>query len=58
MNSRMTRARRCAAMPLSGFRENSMLRILGLRTSPLRLLGLAAVATLMLSAGLRVVPKR
>jgi len=33
------------------FRENSMLRILDARTSPIRLLGLAAVATLMLSAG-------
>jgi hypothetical protein len=43
--------RRCAAMPLSKFRENSMLRILGRGTSPMRLLGLAAFATLMLSAG-------
>jgi hypothetical protein len=38
-------------MRLCGFRENSMLRILGVGTSPIRLLGLAAVATLMLSAG-------
>jgi hypothetical protein len=53
MNSQMNGdgVRRCAAMPLSKFRENSMLRILGLGTSPMRLLGLAAVATLMLSAG-------
>jgi hypothetical protein len=33
------------------FRENSMLRVLDARTSSIRLLGLAAVATLMLSAG-------
>jgi len=38
-------------MRLCEFRENSMLRILGVGTSPLRLLGLAAVAMLMLSAG-------
>ena len=44
-------ARRCATMPLSTFREKSMLRSLGLRASPMRLLGIAAAATLMLSAG-------
>src|SRR4051812_244395 len=43
--------RRCAPVPLSRFRRNSMLRILGLRASSMRLLGLAAVATLMLSSG-------
>ncbi|TWB07383.1 hypothetical protein FBZ96_1011205 [Bradyrhizobium stylosanthis] len=44
-------ARRCATMPLSKFREKSMLRSLGLRASSMRLLGIAAAATLMLSAG-------
>ena len=53
MNSQMNNGgvRRCAVMPLSRVRENFMLRILGLRAGPVRLLGLAAVATLMLSAG-------
>lgn len=44
-------ASRCAAMPLSAFREKSMLRSLGLRASPMRLLGIAATATLLLTAG-------
>ena len=36
-----------------------MLRILGLGASPMRLLGIAAVATLMLSAGTHAsLPKR
>src|SRR5919198_5685368 len=47
----MARPRRRVAALLSRFREDSMLRMLGRRASPMRVLGIAAAATLMLSAG-------